>query len=218
MSLKAILEAIEASGQAEQEQIRAETASRLAAIEARVQREAESRREAIRRLAFGPAGAERSRRLHRARLEALRLRGQARDQLIEQALQGARLRLAALRHEARYPEVLQRLALEALRALDAQPASGAPRSADQPGAEDRPTLEVDRRDLDLIRRILGDLDLSPRLEPALETWGGVVARSADGRIVATNTLETRLERALPYLRRELARQIEQASARAEPVG
>jgi vacuolar-type H+-ATPase subunit E/Vma4 len=35
----------------------------------------------------------------------------------------------------------------------------------------------------------------------LNCQGGLVARSADSRVVAINTLDSRLERAIPYLRR-----------------
>jgi len=38
----------------------------------------------------------------------------------------------------------------------------------------------------------------------LDCWGGLVAKSEDGRIVVINTLEERLERATPFLRRYLA--------------
>jgi vacuolar-type H+-ATPase subunit E/Vma4 len=38
----------------------------------------------------------------------------------------------------------------------------------------------------------------------MDCWGGVVAKSEDGCIVIINTLEARLERATPYLRRYLA--------------
>jgi vacuolar-type H+-ATPase subunit E/Vma4 len=46
----------------------------------------------------------------------------------------------------------------------------------------------------------------------LNTWGGLIAASADGRVVVINTLEARLEQALPFLRRHLAAYFEEEKA------
>jgi vacuolar-type H+-ATPase subunit E/Vma4 len=51
---------------------------------------------------------------------------------------------------------------------------------------------------------LTDLGLTLPINYNLDCWGGLIAQSEDGRVVVINTLETRLERAIPYLRRYLA--------------
>lgn len=193
MSLEAILATIETSGEAEVTRLRAEAGARVRQILAEAEQTAALRREEARREALRPGAGERARRLHHARLEALLTVGEVRDGLVQTALAEARTRLASLRDDQDYPLILRCLMEEAIRALGDEGAEGG-----------QCRLEVDPRDEALVRRILEDLDLSLESTPCLDCLGGVVARSADGRIVATNTLEARFERAMPCLRRNLA--------------
>jgi len=195
MSLEAILAAIEASGEAEVVSLRAEAEARARQTLARAEREASARRESARRTALLPVPGERARLLHHAKLEALRAIGEVRDRLVETALAETRQRLAGLRADPDYPLSLRRLTEEAIRVLgDEAVGTGASPS----------WLETDPRDEALLRRILHDLGQEAAVKPSLDGWGGLVARSGDGRIVAINTLEARLERATPFLRRDLA--------------
>ncbi len=196
MSLAAILAAIEASGEAEAARLHAETEARVRQIMAQAERTAAARREAARREALRPAAAECARQRYHAKLEALRTVGAVRASLVQTALAEIHTRLAGYRAAPDYPPILRRLTEEAVRALGSEPAQGS-----------LCRLEIDARDEALARRILGDLGLE--MAPSLNCWGGVVARSGDGRIVATNTLEARLERAAPFLRRFLAMFFEQ---------
>jgi vacuolar-type H+-ATPase subunit E/Vma4 len=192
MSGEAILEAIVSSGEAERARLRAETEARVQEILADAQTAALARTEVARREASAPLAGERARLLHHAKLEALRLIGEARQQLVESALAEARSRLAALRANPGYARLLRRLVEEAVAAL------GMDEIATHP-----PTIEADPRDADVLGEIRGELHHKPSITTGLNGWGGVVVRSADGRITVTNTLEARLERALPFLRRDL---------------
>jgi V/A-type H+-transporting ATPase subunit E len=98
-----------------------------------------------------------------------------------------------LRSEKSYHAVLHQLLTEALAEIAA--------SSDDGG---HVCLEADPLDQDTLSAILAEMGLDLAVQYSLSTWGGVVARSDDGRIVVINTLETRLERALPYLRHNLA--------------
>lgn len=200
MSLEAILAAIAAAGAESAAQVRAEGETHAREILAAAEPLAAARHAAARAEALQPAGGERARLLHRARLEALGLVAAARDGHVAAALAALEQRLASLRTARDYPLVLRRLTEEALAALDVAP-----------GDREPPQLMVDPRDRDLLERSLHDLGLPLAVEPALETWGGLVAHSADGRIVVNNTLEARLERALPFLRRDLAAFFERVS-------
>jgi vacuolar-type H+-ATPase subunit E/Vma4 len=193
MSLDVILEAIEATGEAEAARQHAETEARVQQILAEATRVAATRREDRRRDTLLPAAGERSRRLHQARLEALRTTGAARERLVEEVLAETRRRLASIRADLDYPAILCRLTEEAVAVLGDEIADGS-----------QPHLEADPRDEALLRRILSQLGLRITVTTPLACWGGVIVKSGSGQIVATNTLEARLERATPFLRRELA--------------
>lgn len=199
MSLEAILNAIEASGRHELAQLQQETEMHIQQILAEAEQKAALRQDLARRTAVRPAAGERARRLHLARLEALHIVAAARDQLVAAALEQTRRRLMKLRRDPLYARVLQGLIEEAIRALgDEELNSGTAEITIEPW------LEIDPRDENLVRKILLDLDLDLSTKATLSSWGGIAVYSGDGRIIVTNTLETRLERATPYLRQELA--------------
>lgn len=203
MSLEAILAAIQASGEAEVDGLHTETAARVSQVLVEAERTAAVRREAARLEALRPAAAECARRLYRAKLEALRTVGQVREGLVQTTLAEAQQRLVDLRATPDYPVILRRLVDEAIHALAGDQLEG-----------HSCRLEIDARDEVLAQQILADLGVDLTLTPCLNCWGGVVAYSADGRIVASNTLEARLERAMPFLRRDLATLFEQ---KAQPT-
>ena len=192
MTLQAILDQIQAAGQAQVEAIQQETRAGVGEILARATVEARQIEEDACAAACAPAVRERSRLLQRARLDALRLTGEVREGLVDAALAQTRSRLAGLRTDPAYPAVLRRLTQEALDELAAHGLINAVR------------LSADRRDRVLLESILASLELELPVGYELDCWGGVIARSADGQVVAINTLETRLERAVPFLRAELA--------------
>ncbi|MFW6097060.1 MAG: V-type ATP synthase subunit E, partial [Chloroflexota bacterium] len=151
--------------------------------------------------AVTPAYRERARILHRARLEALRTVGDARETAINAVLAQTRIMLSQIRSTPAYPSILRRLAEESLAELE--------RSLEDPGAAH---LEIDARDEALMAEIIKSLGLQAPISCTLECWGGLVASSQDGRIVVINTLESRLDRALPFLRRDLAALLENGGA------
>lgn len=198
MSLEAILASIESSGEAELDQLRTEAESRAQQILQAAERKAAIAREEARRAALWPAAAERARRLHQAKLEALRTVGAIRQQLGETLLLETRQQLAELRTNQDYSLILRRLIAEALEALgEAELHDG------------RVILEIDPRDEPQICSILNDLGVNLQVVAALHGWGGVIVTSGDGRVVVNNTLESRLERATPFLRRALLTFIEE---------
>jgi vacuolar-type H+-ATPase subunit E/Vma4 len=119
-----------------------------------------------------------------------------REALVDTALEQCRGQLADFRANPVYPQVLRRLLQEALAELEnCLAASESGRGI---------CLEADPRDRDTIGVFLTELGLSLTVDYTLSTWGGLIARSEDGRVAVINTLEARLERATPYLRRSLA--------------
>jgi V/A-type H+/Na+-transporting ATPase subunit E len=198
MSLEVILASIESSGEAEIERLRTAAESRVQQILEAAERKAVIVREQARRTALWPAAAERARRLHQAKLEALRTVGEIRNQLVETSLIETRRRLADLRADPDYPLILRRLIAEAIDALGDTELHGG-----------RVVLEIDPHDESHVYPILNDLGINLQVVASLQGWGGVVVTSGDGRVVVNNTLESRLERATPLLRQDLAAFLEE---------
>jgi vacuolar-type H+-ATPase subunit E/Vma4 len=207
MSLEVILKSIETSGEVELAQLQQETEMRMQQILAEAEQKVALRHEMTRQMVVTPVAGERARRLHQARLEALQIVAAARDRLVTSALEQTRHCLMELRREPIYTYVLQGLIEEAVRGLGDEELNSATVIPAIP-----PWLEIDARDEALVRGILIDLDLDLAIKPRLNSWGGVSVHSGDGRIIVTNTLESRLERAMPYLRQELATYFETSRA------
>lgn len=193
MSLSAILKAIHDAGEAQIREVENRVQIQVHEVLADIQAEARRALEEARAAASTPAVGERARILHHARLEALRIVGDVRETLVDTALDQARGRLASIRLDTCYPAVLRRLTEEAFDELGV--------SIEEIG---KTRVEADRRDRSLMERILFDLGLDLPVSYELDCWGGLIVRSEDGRVVIVNTLEARLERATPYLRRHLA--------------
>ena len=189
MGLQAILENIRALGDVQVREIEKNTQSQVSEILAQAQMEARQIEEDSRATACAPAIAERARIFHRARLESLRIVGDVREDLVDTAITRTRERLASLRPDLSYPTVLRRLTEEALTEL----ASGG-----------KAQLLADPRDRVFLKNILDDLNLYLPVSYELNCWGGLIAKSEDGRVVVINTFESRLERATAFLRSHLA--------------
>jgi V/A-type H+/Na+-transporting ATPase subunit E len=202
MGLQAILEKIRDSGDVQLQEIEQGAQTQVNGILAQARAEAHQVEEDACAEASAPAIAERARILHRARLESLRIVGDVREDLVDTALSRARERLASLRADPSYPSALHALTDEALAEL----ASGG-----------QAQLLADPRDRSLLNNILDDLKLDLSVSYKLNCWGGLIAKSADGRVVVINTFESRLERATSFLRRHLAALFEEEQSEVKQV-
>jgi V/A-type H+/Na+-transporting ATPase subunit E len=198
VGLHAILTEIRTSGDSRVQEIEQRVIDQATELLAQARREAEEMRRQACAQTAAPAAKERARITHRARLEALREVGNVREALVDAALEQTRGRLASLRTHTNYPTVLRRLIEEALSELH--------RSMSE---VETICLQVDPRDRSLVDRILDDLGLRPKVNYELKSWGGLTAKSEDGRVVVINTLEARFERATPHLGRYLAAAFEE---------
>ena len=201
MSLEAILDAIRSSGQAQIDEIEKRADTRVHEILANARLEAQEIREESCAAVAEPAMRERARILHRARQEALRIIGTEREALIDASMDQIRNRLSGMRRDPVYPSVLNKLTREVL--------------AEFAGSEEdagKAHLKADLRDQRSFEAILPNLGLNPAIHYELECWGGLIAKSEDGRIVVINTLEARLQRAMPYLRSFLSAFFEEDKA------
>lgn len=193
MSLYAILETIRTSGDARVSEIESRAYGQCNQILAAARLEAEQAKTEAFAEAVAPAYRERARIIQRARLEALQILGDAREEFVDLALRQIKNCLVDIRAETNYPQILSLLIEEALAELKGSlMATGVIQ------------LEAEPRDRLLLEGILDEMEQELPVRYVLECWGGLVAKSEDGRVVAINTMEARLERATPYLRRSLA--------------
>ncbi len=109
MSLEAILQAIAASGEAQESQIEEQTRIQVDEILAGARQEAMKVKTRAYNNAVAPAARERSKILHLAKLEVLHAIGGLRETLVDTALEGAGSRLSGIRAQATYREVLLQL-------------------------------------------------------------------------------------------------------------
>lgn len=189
MPLEHILQAIEAEAQAEIDRITAEAETKAQQILAKAEAEAVAIRQRHLDAVVPLVQVECARLLNDARLAALREVMQVREQLIADAFALAEERLAEVRYQPQYPSLLRRLAEEAIGAL---------------GDSSQVVIRVDSRDVALVEAFLDSLAVTATVEPVLECLGGLEVCTADGRIVVSNTFETRLNQARRRLRCEVA--------------
>lgn len=193
MGLSSILAAIRTMGNTRVEEIKQEAQVQADELLASARSEAQEIEKQAYLTAVMPASKERARIIHHARLDAMRLVGNLREQLVDTAMEGACDRLGNIRNDDIYITVLGRLTKEALGEL--QRSLGDMQSA---------ILDADPRDQALLESILLDLGVDLQVNYSLSCWGGLIAKSDDGKVVVINTLESRLARATPYLRPYLA--------------
>jgi V/A-type H+-transporting ATPase subunit E len=205
MSLQAILDAIRASGAAQVSEIEKDAYIQSNQILADARMEAEQVKIDARAKAFSPAIKERARIIQQARQEALQIFGDAREVMVDSALDQIRGRLASIRTDPAYPQMLRTLLQEALTKLEES-------------IEEicKAQLDADPRDQEILEVFLAEEELDLLITYDLKCWGGLIAKSPDGRVVVINTLDARLESARPYLRSYLAALFEGDLLELEP--
>lgn len=185
MALDDLLRAIETEADADRARAAREAAAAAAKLVEDARRDADALEAELaeKGATDGRAVAARERAL--ARLDAASTIRSAREEAFESLLSGIRAELATVRETSAYPELFRALVAESRAAL--------------PAARE---LRVDPRDTDLASAVAGGL----RVEPALDSWGGVELVSDDGRIVR-DTVEERLANGEPVLRERLAKRL-----------
>lgn len=189
MGLAELLAALEGDAREEIERLDDETRREVEQVLSEAeQRAAAEERERL-RSEERKLAAEATTVLSRARRDAGRILRDAREALFLEALDDLRARLARVREQPGYHDLLRHLIVEALEALPANVLL---------------ELRIDARDEALAMQIvreLGRMDVEVSAE--LETWGGIELATDDGRLVR-NTIEERLANAETALRLRLA--------------
>jgi vacuolar-type H+-ATPase subunit E/Vma4 len=204
VSLQAILEAIRADGLARVQEVERRAQAEAGEMLAVARVEAQRLRQQERAAEVGPVASECARIIQGARLEGLRIVGQEREMLVAAAFQQARDQLSSMRADRAYPGVLRRLTEEALGELGG--------SAEE---SVQPSLAADPRDQAALESVVHALGVQLAVQYRLDCLGGIVAQSQDGRVIAVNTLEARLARAEPFLRRRLGALFEEGQSESK---
>jgi vacuolar-type H+-ATPase subunit E/Vma4 len=100
------------------------------------------------------------------------------EAIFSTAFGDAEQRLSHVRKDPKYPDILKNLTREAVGALGGETFR----------------IHIDKRDENLIKKILSDLHLSGEIIADLHSSGGLVVTTQNGSVKISNTLESRLER------------------------
>jgi len=119
----------------------------------------------------------------KSRMEIIQSKNEVFERVFEEAVQ----KLASIRKDPGYRAILKHLLLESIGQL----------------GSDSVILHVDRKDEDLLKDILKEINVSGQIVPDLTCAGGLNAYSRDERFVIFNTLESRLKKAKEIYRPEM---------------
>lgn len=128
-----------------------------------------------------------SRKLNAARLEAQKRVASAKEDAVVSVFEASKSKLAALRGSSDYPLLFRALLDEAISGLNGTP-----------------VVLVDPLDETLAISALRDLGVTGEVRPEISTMGGVIVSYSEGRIIRRNTLEDRLQKAIPFVKSEVA--------------
>lgn len=113
-----------------------------------------------------------------ARLQVRRDLAAVRDHAVDAVFEEASSRLAAMHGTAAYERVFAALAKEALADVDTEC-----------------EIQVAAPDAALAKKVAGELGVAAEVSPTLDSIGGLVVSTHDGRVVFRNTFESRLLKA-----------------------
>lgn len=133
---------------------------------------------------------------NQAKLGALRALADAREQLLNDAFAQAEVRLAQIRASPQYASIFRALTHESIDALG---------NASTTSQDRNLIVRVDPQDTELARQVFAEAGVQCRIETQSMALGGLELTTHDGRVVVTNTLAVRLERARKLVRGPVAK-------------
>ncbi len=109
------------------------------------------------------------------------------DEMLQKAFLEAKGKLASFREQSTYKDAFKKMIQEAIDELD--------------GKEVR--LHVDKRDESLCKQILAEMNKNSEIEADLTCAGGLNASTKDEKVIVSNTIESRLDKATELLKFEI---------------
>jgi V/A-type H+-transporting ATPase subunit E len=179
MAYENLLRSVEESAQEKEQEIKRKAGQLAEKICTEAAKEADAIRVRAVREAERSAAIERNRQLFLARGEIRQRALNSREEIFAAAFDAAERQLSQLRESSAYPEVFARLTHEATGAMQGEVFQ----------------VHIDPRDRDLCAKTLATPGSRYEVLTDIESAGGLVISSPDGRVVIANTIESRLARA-----------------------
>lgn len=175
MAIEDIFKALEEQADYEVNQILHVATVQSDAVESEAREEAERITKARIAAAEEAVKLKAAKGLNAAKLQNRRDQAAVRDGAVDEVFEEAAKRLAKLRGKAEYEKIFTGLAKEALA-----------------GLEGDIEIQVAPADEALAKKVAASLGVKASVAPTLDTIGGLVATTNNGRIIRRNTFESRL--------------------------
>lgn len=188
MALKEMWRALNAEAKKQREVVLERAQQETSYIIEEAKKEGERIKERARADVRSILGAEQGKMLNEARLFLGRELRKTREKLVDETFGAAKERLQSLRESSDYPRILRHFIEEIA----------------TEGSGGNFAVSVDKQDEALARKILDKMGKHYTLNTDISTAGGVRVTTGKGRIILTNTVEVRLERAGEFLRGDIA--------------
>jgi V/A-type H+/Na+-transporting ATPase subunit E len=179
MAYENLLKSVEESAQEREQELRQKAQSTVQVISEDTRNQAAEIQQSHLEEAKKAASVEKNKRIYLTKGENKEKLIKIKERIVSQAFREAEHRLSGLRNDPKYPAVFNKLVREAIESLG--------------GEEFR--IHIDKRDEQLMKRILSDMNLTGEIIADLQCSGGLVVSTRNESVKISNTLETRLERA-----------------------
>jgi V/A-type H+/Na+-transporting ATPase subunit E len=178
MAYENLLKSVEESAQEKERELREKTRSAVELISEDAKNQATLIQQTLLAEAKKAATIEKNKLIYLTKGENKEKLIKTKEAIFSTAIEAAGQRLSHLRKDPKYPEILKNLTLEAVRAVGG----------------DTFRIHIDKRDANLIKKILSELNLSGEIVEDLLCSGGLVVSARNESIKISNTLESRLDR------------------------
>jgi V/A-type H+-transporting ATPase subunit E len=178
MAYENLLKSVDESAQEREQELRQKAQSTVQAISEDTRNQAAEIQQSHLEEAKKAASVEKNKRIYLTKGENKEKLIKIKERIVSQAFREAEHRLSGLRNDPKYPAVFNKLVREAIESLG--------------GEEFR--IHIDKRDEQLMKRILSEMNRTGEIIADLECSGGLVVSTRNEAVTISNTLECRLER------------------------
>jgi V/A-type H+/Na+-transporting ATPase subunit E len=179
MAYENLLKSVEESAQEREQELREKAQSTVQAISEDITNQAAEIQQSLLEVAKKAASVEKNKRIYLTKGENKEKLIKTKERIVSLAFRDAEQRLSTLRNDPKYPAVFNQLAREAIESLG--------------GEEFR--IHIDKRDEQLMKKSLSDMNRTGEIIADLQCSGGLVVSTRNESVKISNTLESRLERA-----------------------